>query len=865
MKWLSRLAGRLRRRETGLDSEIEFHLQELIEEKIAQGFSSSEARRQAVLEFGGNEQVKEECRDVHRIATVENTRANLKSAFRFIRKSPGFSLTVVLTLALGIGANSAVFSAIDAILLRALPFPDSQQLVVLHQYNARQKPPESFLAPVRLEDWNRLSSAFSDITGYYTEDVSETSGPLPERLHQILVAPRFLRVMGGSPALGRDFTSEEEHFGGPNAILISDAYWRRRFHADPQVLGRRLRIEGYSWSIIGVMPANFAFPSRDADFWSVSPPDGPYGQARESTWFTGVGRLKPGFTVEQGTADLAHVEAQLGRQFPKTDKDMTAEVQPLKNAIVNGSGRSLWLLFGSVSLLLLIACTNIAALLLARTAERVREISIRYSLGASRASIVAQLLTESFVLAAIGSLIGLAVAAATASEFRALAKSLPRAEGISLDWRIVLYTLGCGLVSTLLFGLVPALQATRRSIAGSLASHGRTQVSGRNPLQWILVGVQVMLAVTLLVGAALLLRSFEALGQVSPGFDASHVLTLQISANWGETVNRKALIQRIDKDLDALRAVPGVAAAATSVTLPGIAHEYPSETNIVEGHGSTAKIVSDTKVVSDGYFETMRIPIFAGEGCSANVSWDAAVVNRSFVAAFLRDQTVIGRHFLLPSNSFFGSPAIIGIAGDARENGINHPPVPIVYWCANAPNMAPNFLVRTHGDSAAMATTIRRAIHQIEPGRSVFDIIPLRQQLYDSSSESRLRTLLLSLFALTAILLASIGLYGTLSYLVSMRHREVGLRIALGALPSQILVRFLKQGLTVSVLGCVAGLILAAACSRILAGMLYGISRVDTTSYLGVAVIVMLIAALASVIPAARAARVDPMRALRDE
>ncbi len=306
-----------RRRESELDSELSFHLQELIDGKIAAGLPAEEARRRALLEFGGSEQVKEECRDVHRIATIENTAANLKSALRFIGKSPGFSLTVVLTLALGIGANSAVFSAIDAVLLRALPFPDSQQLVVLHQFNLEQKPAENFVAPVRLEDWNRLNSTFRGISGYYTEDVSETSGPLPERLHQILVAPRFLQVVGVAPVLGRDFTRPEEHFGGPTAALISDAYWRRHFHADPRAIGKTLRIGKYSYPVVGVMPPSFVFPSRDVDFWSISAPDAPYAQDRSSTWYTGVGRLKPGVKLAQGHADLANVEAQLARQFPK--------------------------------------------------------------------------------------------------------------------------------------------------------------------------------------------------------------------------------------------------------------------------------------------------------------------------------------------------------------------------------------------------------------------------------------------------------------------------------------------------------------------------------------------------------------------
>ena len=545
---------------------------------------------------------------------------------------------------------------------------------------------------------------------------------------------------------------------------------------------------------------------------------------------------------------------------------MTAEVQPLKDSIVGKSGSSLWLLFGSVSLLLLIACTNIAALLLARTAERAREISIRYSLGASRASIIAQLLTECLVLALIGSTIGLMIATAGVTVFRSLARSLPRVDEISLDWRIVLYTLACAVISTVLFGLVPAIQATRRSIASSLAGYSRTQVSSRNPLQWMLVGIQVTLAVTLLVGAALLLRSFQALGRVSPGFDASHVLTFRISGNWGETGDMQALSRRIDRELDAIRSVPGVQTASTSATLPGAADAYPQELQVSEGQAATDTITSDGKVVSAGYFETMRIPLFSGQGCTSQTAWNTAVVNRSFVQAFFPGQSLVGHHITWAQNPYGTPPAEIrGVAADARENGANHAPVPIVYWCANNPEPSPYFLVRTQGDPAAMTVTVRKAIYKIEPARSVFDIVPLEHDLYDASSETRVRTLLLALFALTAILLASVGLYGTLTYFVNVRHREVGLRIALGAVPSQILRRFLMQGLSVASVGCLIGLALAGAFSRVLAGLLYGISRADATSYLGVAFLVLLISAAASVIPAARAARVDPMHALRDE
>src|SRR6267378_3484677 len=418
--------------EAQLDTELHFHIEKLMNDYIALGMTPEEARRKATLEFGGREQIKEELLDVHRVSFVETAIANLKSAFRFLRKSPSFSLTVILTLALGIGANSAVFSAIDAILFKPLPFPNGDQLMRLTQTQPKVKSPNTFVAPVRLEEWNDMNSTFQAITGYYSEDDSETSAALPEKLTHALVAPRFLQVWGVAPALGRDFKPEEEHFGGPPVVIISDGFWRKRFNADPGAVGKQLHFGKVSYSIVGVMPASFLFPLRGVDLWSVSAPDAPYARSREATWFNVIGRLKPGVSVEQARANLAMVQAQLGKAFPKTDGDIVVGVQPLKETTVGGVRESLWLLFSSVSLLLLIACTNIVALLLARGTQRQHEISVRFSLGASRRALILQLLTETFVMALMGASLGLVVASGASRVFRSLAGDLPRVEAIHL-------------------------------------------------------------------------------------------------------------------------------------------------------------------------------------------------------------------------------------------------------------------------------------------------------------------------------------------------------------------------------------------------------------------------------------------------
>ena len=845
MSWKSLF--RKRTLERQLDRELRFHVEKLVNDYIAEGMSPEEARRRAVLEFGGREQIKEELRDVHRVRIIESSLANLKSAFRFIHKSPSFSLAVIVTLALGIGANSAVFSAIDAILLRPLPFPESDRLVRISQFQPKLKSPENFVAPVRLEDWNRLNSTFQAMTGYYSEDATETSGALPEKVTEIMVAPRFLEVWGVAPALGRDFLAEEGRFGGPNAVLISDRFWHRRFGADPAVVGKQLRMGKYSYTIIGVMPGWFLFLIADADIWVPVPTDGPYTLSRDSTWYTVIGRLKPGVRIEEARANLGTVQTQLGKAFPKTDAELTVGIQSLKELMVGGVRSSLLLLFGSVSLLLLISCTNIVALLLARSTQRQHEISVRYSLGASRAAIVMQLLTETLVMTLLGAGLGLVVANGASDAFRALAANLPRVEEIRLDWRIVLYSLGCSVIATLLCGLFPALRGTRRDIASSLSQVSRTQVSGRNPLQWFLVSLQVALAVTLLTGAGLLLRSFQELGRVSPGFEASHVLTFHVTGSWGETADMKGLTQRIERAIEALENVPGVTAAATSAELPGVPTDYQTELKLLEGRAaSEPKLVAESRFVSPGYFKTLQIPLLAGELCREGGATLEILVNHKFADTYFAGQRAMGHHLAIPASTFAPPGEIRGIVGDAREMGMNREPVPTAYWCISAPMPDPHYLVRTGTAPLAMAETLRQKIHELEPSRSVFEVMPLEEHLGEAFAQNRLRTVLLAFFAVTAVSLAC-------------------LRLALGAVRGQIVKQFVWQGLGVSLLGCVAGWGLATAFGRTLSGMLYGVSPMDPTTSLAVLALVLMVTSTASLVPAVRAARVEPMKVLRDE
>jgi putative ABC transport system permease protein len=848
------------------DREIAFHIDQLTRTGIADGLSPEEARRRAILEFGGREQVKQSVREVHASALLESLTFNWRAAMRFLRRSPSFSAAVILTLGIGIGANSAVFSALDAVILRPLPYPHGDELVALFQQDSAHRDGNSFVAPVRVEDWNRMNSTFQAISGYYLDDLSETSGSLPERVTEALVAPRFLRVLEVAPIMGRDFLPQEEHFGGPDAILISYRFWQRRFHGDPGAIGQKLHVGTYSYSIVGVMPESFAFPNRDVEMWAPSPPDAPYAQRRDETWFSVIGRLKGGVTLQQAQADLSTVQSRLGKQFPKPDAELTVLSAPLKQTVVGEVSDSPWLLYGSVSLLLLIACSNIAALLLARIADREHEISVRFSLGASRRAIVAQLLTEVSLLALLGSLLGLLVAAGASHAFRLLARTLPRAFEIGLNWRIVLYSLLCGVATTLLCGLFPAFRGTRRQLAHSLAQTSRTHASTRSPVQWFLIGVQITLAVTLLTGAGLLIRSLQKLDRVAAGFDASHVLTFQITGSWGETADIESMIRRIDRTLDDLRTLPGVEGAATATMLPGVPSLYQLQFSLDGSQDPNRRILADTRFISQGYFDTMQIPIALGRGCRERSPAKDLIVNQSFAALYLAGSPALGHLLSQTENTAYATGGqIVGVVRDAREEGLNTKPAPAVYGCLSAGNPFPNYLVRTHGDPMAIAETIHRRIHQLEPNRSVYGISLLQEHIDDVSSESRLRTLLLTLFAASAVSLACIGLYGTLNYLGHMRQREVGVRLALGALRGQILSHFLLQGLRITLVGCIAGLLLSVGTGRLLAGMLYEVSPVDPETYCVVLVLISLVATLASLVPACRAARVEPVQILRQE
>ena len=788
-----------------------------------------------------------------------------RAALKSIARRRGLALTIILTLALGIGANSAIFSAVDAVLLRPLPYPAPDRLVSVYESNLAQRQSTSLVAPVRLEEWNRTNRTFDGLAGSYFENMTDTTGALPERVEAMRVSPRFFRVMGVAPMLGRTMDPAEEIFGGPAVAVLSDAFWRTRFNADAAVVGRPLVLGGVTRTIIGVMPASFRYPTATTEVWLPAQAPPVLLQARQARFYTAVGRLKPGVTFEQAQADLTTLQAQLGDQYPQTDKGWGATLVALKEQQVGGIRRSLWLLLGAVLLVLLAACGNVACLMLADAARREHELAVRFALGASRATVVRQLLVEGLSLALIGAAAGLLIARWGTQLLRTAATQLPRADDIHVDLRLIAFTFALGIATTVLFALAPALQATRRDVSSRLARGGRAEAGGHQRLQRLLVTAQVALAIVLLVGAGLLLRSFSRLQQVSPGFDADNVLTFRMSAQWTERLD--AVMGRQVRTIDRLMAVPGVETAAFSTVLPAGADFPPQEFRIV-GRDPAERTFAQGRSVSPTYFRTLRIPILQGETCrnDPDKPFSRALVTHAFADRFFPQETPIG-HAIIPPNVPAGiSAEIIGVVGDVRERGVANEPEPLIYWCGLQPYWPdPFFLVRTDPGRHVSMTAIRDALREIEPKRAVYVARTLRDTLARSVSQQRLNMILLVLFAVTALLLAGIGLYGVLSQFVSLRRREIGVRMALGARPAQVLSSVAIQAAMLTGLGIAAGLGGALLLARLMTTLVFGVQPRDPLTFAVVPAALLLVAAAAAIVPARRAVRIDPMRALRED
>jgi putative ABC transport system permease protein len=735
----------------------------------------------------------------------------------------------------------------------------------VYEVNPNQKDSSSWVAPPKVEDWNRANRTFEALAGTYFENLTDTTGPLPERDVATRTTPRFFNVLGSPAALGRTFGPEEEVFGGPAAVVVSDSFWRTRFNGDPSIIGRSLTLSGQQRTIVGVMPASFRYPTATTELWV--PAQAPPGllRNRQARFYAVVGRLKPGVMPEQAREDLNAIQRRLGEQFPTTDLGWGANLSPLKEVQVGGVRRSLWLLFGAVVLVLVAACGNVACLLLGAASRREQEIAIRLSLGAGRSRVVRQLLLEGLLLSLAGSVAGFLIAGWGISALRAAATRLPRVAELHVDIRLMGFTLALGVLTTVFFALAPALQATRSDLAARLAHGARSQIGARQALQRVLVAAQLALAIVLLVGAGLLIRSFSQLQQVSPGFDPTDVLTFKVSGSFSERGD--AVANRQWRTLQRMTAIPGVQSAGFSMVLPAdVDADFPASEFTIVGREGQEHDFAVSREVSADYFKTLRIPFLQGGSCRDDLRPDAprkVVVSQALATRFFAGETPIGHSISSPP----GPPGeIVGIVGDVRERSLMKDPEPIAYWCGLAPFYPdPHYVVRIDPGRGVTMTTIREAIHEIEPRRAVFAASTLTDTLSRTLSQPRLNTILLGLFAGMALSLAAIGLYGMLAQFVLQKRREIGLRIALGAKPSQVLTWIIRYSASVTGVGVVLGLACASVLARFMAALVFGIPSRDPLTFVLVPLVLAGVAAVATIIPAKRAIGIEPMKALRDE
>ncbi len=779
-------------------------------------------------------------------------------------RRPALSVAVITTLAIAIGANSAIWSAIDTVLLKSLPFPAADRLVAVYETNASEGRLKSQAAIVRLREWADQTQAFDGLAGIYFENVTDTSGAEPERLAAMRTSAGFFSVLGVPPVIGRAPTQQEETLGGPGVVVIAERMWQLRFNRDPGVIGRTLVLGGVPRTIVGVMPASFRYPTAETDAWIPAEVTPSLANARQARFWTVVGRIRPGMTLDQAQQDLAAVQARLSQQYPASDKAWTATIVPLHEEQVGDWQQSLWLTLGAGALVLLIACANIALLLLADFGRRQHDIAMRFALGATRRRVVAHHLREGILLALAGAASGLLVAAWGIDALGAMATTvLPRVDELRVDARLMGFALTVGLCTTIMFSLGPALLATRAGVMGRVTHGVRGQVSGFRLFQRSLVVAQIGLAVVLLVGAGLLVRSLYALHQVSPGFRAGQVLAFRMSATWSE--RPEAVMNRQMRTLERLKALPGVTSAALSTIIPATATEdYTPTAFAIGGRARDESQVAIVRMVSADYFKTLSVPVEQGETCrddprSTDVT--RAVVNRAFVTRFLSGENPIGRSIVTRSPR-----QIVGVVADARELSLTEELQPVVYTCGLMPFYPdPYYLVSMDSSRPATMTMIRTALKEIEPQRAVYAATTIDAALRETNAQSRLTTVLLSLFAGMSLLLVMVGMYGLLAQFVAERHREIGVRMALGARPAQVLRQVMRQSAVVTMAGLVLGMASALALSGVMRSVLFGVSPHDPFTFMAVPVALALITGAVSILPARRAARVDPLVALRYE
>ena len=795
---------------------------------------------------------------------------DLRFALRMLWKKPAFTLAAIAVLAISIGANTAMFSIVQQVLLRPLPFDQPERIVRINETTTRGR---TTVSPPNFLDWQAQNRTFEFMAAYDETVMTLSGGAAPERLDAAMVGPDLFNVLGTRPLIGRTFSSDEGKAGGPRVVILGYGLWQRRFGGDPAVVGRSLTIDSQRYVVVGVMPRDFTFPDG-FELWLplVFKPFEVQAGQRGAHYIEAIGRLKPGVTREQAQADVAAIEQRIATQHPRV-QGYGIWLQPVLDSIVGEYRRPLWMLLGAVACVLLIGCANISNLLLARGVSRRTELSVRMALGAGRWRIVRQLLAESTMLSMAGGAGGLLLATWSSNAMSALLPTdVPRGAVIDVDTGVLLFTTAVSVAAGILFGIAPALEASRGDVVTSLKDARRDGASGsRRGLRGMLVAAEVALALVLLAGAGLALRSFDRLNRIDTGFDGRGTLVLDLVLPDASYPDASSIVRFYQTYLEALSAQPGVTAAG-AVAIPPLARS---------GFGGTFSLIGKpepleeprmaVRAATPGYLEAARIPLRRGRlitSADHATAPQIAVITEAAARQYWPGEDPIGKRIQLHVWSISRDTAreIVGVVGDVRGGQIETPASPLVYVPhAQYPFEFMTVFVRTAGDPMALAPMVRAQLATIDPEIAIGKMRPGESLVAQAVAQPRFRMVLLAAFAGTALALAALGLYGVMSFVVSQRRGEIGLRMALGAPPGAVVGLVLQQGMLPVALGLAAGLAGAAAMTNVMRGLLFGIEPFDPLTFGGVSLLLAAVAALACYVPARRAASVDPLVALRNE
>ncbi|HXM48789.1 MAG TPA: ABC transporter permease [Pyrinomonadaceae bacterium] len=856
--------------EAELNEELRYHLERQIEVNTAAGMSVEEARYAALRAMHGLDQPKEECRDMRRVRLIEDLWRDFRFSLRSLLKRPGFTAIALLALALGIGANTAIFSLVNAVILQPLPYRDPDRLISV--YGTRNRSTQGSVGPTDFLDYRSQNKTFEQFaaSGSMMLPMNLTGSGEPERLNASIITGNYFDTFGVRPALGRGFSLENEKTGQDHVTVLSHAFWQTRFGGDPNIVNKTINLDGKAYEVLGVMPAEVVLP-QPAQLWvPINFDADPEMKMRNARFLRGIGRLKEGVTLDQAQTDTDLIAAQLEQQYPDSNTGWSLRLIPLREILVGGSRTMLFILFGAVGFVLLIACANVANLLLVRAAARQKEIAMRTALGASRLRIIRQMITESLLLAIFGGALGALLAVAGVKLLVSLGEdNIPRTANVKIDATVLAFTLLISLATGLLFGLAPAIRTMKENLVDALKDgiRGGSEATVKNRTRSLLVVFESAIAVMLLIAAGLLIRSLVALQNVDPGFDPNNVLTLRVDLP-RQKYNTPEKASNFFEQLETrVAGLPGVEAVGliTDLPLSGEARDMPYR---VEGRPATSDIAFvDFRRVNKNYFSAMRIPLRRGRNFTeqeVRQSDKAIVVSQAFVDSVFPNEEALGKRLIIWSGIRNEPYEIIGIVGDTRYQSLQGEPSATMY-VPTRELLFVNLVIRTQGDPLSLVGGVRKEVNALDPDQPIAAIRPMTEWVAMSAAGARYRTTLLGLFALLAMILAATGIYGVMSYSVAQRTQEIGVRMALGARPFDVLKLVVRQGMMLALIGVIVGLAGALALTRVMSSLLFGVTERDPITFVAVAALLIVVAFISCFVPAHRATRVDPLIALRYE